>query len=54
MGTTWISSEHWLFNIQSVTPKQVCISGSKINDNGVSTLKQACSREYSGSLKLNN
>ena len=37
-----------------VTPKRVGPSSSKINDNGVSMLKQACSRRYSGSLKLSS
>ena len=30
------------------------VSGSKINDDGVSTFKQACSERYSGSLKLSS
>ena len=29
-------------------------SGSKINNNGVTMLKQACSSRYSGLLKLSN
>ena len=37
-----------------VTPKRAGASGSRINDDGVSTLKQACSRRYSGSLKLSS
>ncbi len=37
-----------------VAPKCTGASGSKINDDGVSTLKQACSGRYSGSLKLSS
>ena len=37
-----------------VRPKCAGASGSKINDDGVSTLKQACSGRYSGSLKLSS
>ena len=37
-----------------VTPKSAGASGSKINDNGVSTLKQACSGRYSESLKVSS
>ena len=39
---------------RQVTPKRAGASGSKINDNGISMLKQACSRRYSGSLKLSS
>ena len=35
-------------------PKCVDVSGSIINDDGISTLKQACSGRYSGSLKLSS
>ena len=34
-----------------VMPKREAVSGSKINDDGVLMLKQACSGKYSGSLK---
>ena len=37
-----------------VTPKRAGASGSKINDDGVSTFKRACSGRYSGSLKLSS
>jgi hypothetical protein len=37
-----------------VTPKRTGASDSKIKDDGVSTLKQACSGRYSGSLKLSS
>ena len=37
-----------------VTPKRAGASGSKINDDSVSTFKQACSGRYSGSLKLSS
>ena len=37
-----------------VMPKCTGASGSKVNNNGVSTLKQACSRQYSGLLKLSS
>ena len=37
-----------------VTPKCAGASGSKINDNRVSTLKQAYSGRYSGSLKFSS
>ncbi len=36
-----------------VTPKRAGASGSKFDD-GVSTLKQACSGRYSGLLKLSS
>ena len=35
-----------------VTSKCVGASGSKINNDSISTFKQACSGRYSGSLKL--
>ena len=37
-----------------VTPQRAGASGSKINDDSVSTFKQACSGQYSGSLKLSS
>ena len=37
-----------------VTPQRAGASGSKINDDSVSTFKQACSGRYSGSLKLSS
>ena len=36
------------------TAKRAGASGSKINDDGISTFKPACSRRYSGSLKLSS
>ena len=37
--------------LRPVTPKRMGTNGSKINDAGVLTLKEACSRRYSGTLK---
>ena len=37
-----------------ITPKRAGTSGSKINDDSVLTFKQACSGQYSGSLKLSS
>ena len=56
MGTTRIFTDiREILTVQRpVTPKRAGASGSRINDYGVSTLKQACSRQYSGSLKLSN
>ena len=56
MGRTCISAEmREILTVQRpVTPKCAGASGSKINDDGVSTFKQACSRRYSGSLKLSS
>ena len=56
MGTTRISADiREILTVQRpVTPKRAGASGSKINDDGVSTLKQACSGRYSGSLKLSS
>ena len=56
MGTTRISADiREILTVQRpVTPKRAGASGSKIKDDGVSTLKQACSGRYSGSLKLSS
>ena len=56
MGTTRISADiREILTVQRpVTPKRAGASGSRINNDGVSTLKQACSRRYSGSLKLSS
>ena len=56
VGTTRISAEirETLIVQRPVTPKRTDASGSKINDDGVSTFKQACSGRYSGSLKLSS
>ena len=56
MGTTRISAEmHEILIVQCpVTPKRAGASGSKINNDGVSTFKQACGERYSGSLKLSS
>ena len=56
MGTTRISAEiREILTIQHlVTPKRAGASGSKINDDSVSTFKQACSGRYSGTLKLSS
>ena len=56
VGTTRISADiREILTVQRpVTPKRAGASGSKINDDGVSTLKQACSGRYSGSLKLSS
>ena len=44
---------HDILTVQRpVMLKHAGASASKINDNGVSTLKQACSRQYSVLLKL--
>ena len=52
----WISTDiREILTVQClVTPKCAGASGSKINDDGVSMLKQACSRRYSGTLKLSS
>ena len=56
VGTTQISADICeILTVQRpVTPKRAGASGSRINDDGISTLKQACSRRYSGSLKLSS
>ena len=56
VGTMRISAEIRETSIvqRPVTPKRAGASGSKINDDGVSTFKQACSGRYSGSLKLSS
>ena len=56
MGTIRISADiREILTVQClVTPKRAGASGSRINDDGVSTFKQACSRRYSGSLKLSS
>jgi hypothetical protein len=56
VGTTRISTDiREILTVQRlVTPKRAGASGSKINNGGVSTLKQACSGRYSGSLKLSS
>ena len=56
MGTTRISAEiREILTVQRpVTPKRAGASGSKINDDSVSTLNQAYSGRYSGSLKLSS
>ena len=56
VGTTRISAEiRVILTVQRpVTPKRAGASGSKINDDSVSTFKQACSGRYSGSLKLSS
>ena len=54
--TTRISVEiRKILTVQGpVTPKRAGASDSKINDDGVSTFKEACSGRYSGSLKLSS
>ena len=56
MGTKRISAEiREILTIQRpVTPKHAGASGSKMNDDSVSTFKQACRGRYSGSLKLSS
>ena len=56
VGTSRISADiREILTVQCpVTPKRAGASGSRINDDGVSTLKQGCSRQYSGSLKLSS
>ena len=56
VGTTWISADiREILTVQHpVMPKRAGTSGLRINDDGVSTLKQACGRRYSGSLKLSS
>ena len=56
VGTTRISADirEILIVQRPITPKRAGASGSRINDDGVSTSKQACSRRYSGSLKLSS
>ena len=56
VSTTRISAEirEILTAQRPVTPKRAGASGSKINDDGISTFKKACSRRYSGSLKLSS
>ncbi|MCG8625096.1 MAG: hypothetical protein MJE68_24250, partial [Proteobacteria bacterium] len=56
VGTTQISMEiREILTVQCpVTPQHAGASGSKINDDGISTFKQACSGRYSGSLKLSS
>ena len=56
MGTARISAEirEILIVQRPVTPKRAGASGLKINDDGVSTFKQAGSGRYSGSLKLSS
>ena len=51
VGTMWISMDILIVQ-RPVMPKRAGTSGSKINDDGVSTLEQACGGRYSGSLKL--
>ena len=56
VGTTRISANiREILTVQRwVTPKRAGASGSRINNDGVSILKQAYSRRYSGSLKLSS
>ena len=56
VGTTRISVEICeILTVQRpVTPKRTGASSSKLNDNSISTFKQACSGRYSGSLKLSS
>ena len=56
VGTTQISTDvrEILIVQHLVTPKCAGASGSKINHDGVSTLKQAYSGRYSDSLKLSS
>ena len=56
VGTMRISAEiREILTVQRpVTPKRAGASGSKFNDDSVSTFKQACSGRYSGSLKLSS
>ena len=56
VGTMRISAEiRKILTVQRlVTPQRAGASGSKINDDSVSTFKQACSGRYSGSLKLSS
>ena len=56
VGTRRVSAEirEILIVQRPVTPKRAGASGSKINDDGISTFKQACSGRYSGSLKLSS
>ena len=55
VGTTCISADiHEILTVQClVMPKHAGANGSKINADGVS-LKQACSGQYPGSLKLSS
>ena len=48
VGTTRISADiHEILTVQRpVTPKRAGASGSRINDDGISMMKQACSRRY--------
>ena len=54
VSTTRISAEvrEILIVQRPVTPKCAGASGSKINNDGVSTFKQTCSGRYLGSLKV--
>ena len=56
VGTTQISAEiREILTVQRpVTPQRAGASGSRINDDSVSTFKQACSGRYSGLLKLSS
>ena len=56
MDTTRISADirEILILQRPVTPKRAGASSSRINDDGVLTLKQACNKRYSGSLKLSS
>ena len=56
VGTMRISAEiREILTVQRpVTPQRAGASSSKINDDSVSTFKQACSGRYSGSLKLSS
>ena len=56
VGTKRISAEiREILTVQrQVTPKRAGASGSKMSDDSVSTIKQACSGQYSGSLKLSS
>ena len=56
VGTKQISAEiREILTVQrQITPKRAGASGSKMNDDSVSTFKQACSGRYSGSLKLSS
>ena len=56
VSTTRISTDiQEILTVQHlVTPKRVGASISKINKDGVLILKQACSRRYSGLLKLSS
>ena len=56
VGTTWgCVVVHKIITVLClVTPKRMGTNSSKINDTGISTLKQAYSRQNSGTVKLSS